>query len=274
MEKEDYLDADSSVPGQNWVCLSFVSPEKLLKQKNVFMMQKFLEHHCGEKGLDYNSLKTALDDFMYSRNDDFEKEFHELQEFRTTVRGFKVRGSYDSRGEANMRAQALRRKDVNFHVYVAQVGMWLPWDPEADNIEDQEYQEGELNTLVKKYKENEIKKDMHYAEQKQEKMKAVMIENEELRKKNEAQKDLEEEEAKSLAESSSVTNTEHKLVSDLPEELQSNNELANDASNETSDINSKPGHDWRWTEGKGSSQDDMTKEFKDKDPWMQSKVNN
>ena len=30
MEKEDYLEADSSVPGQNWVCLSFVSPEKLL----------------------------------------------------------------------------------------------------------------------------------------------------------------------------------------------------------------------------------------------------
>ena len=102
-------------------------------------------------------------------------------------------------------------------------------------------------------------------------MKAAMIENEELRKKNEAQKALEEEEAKSLAESSSVTNTEHKLVSDLPEELQSNTELANEASNETSDINSKPGHDWRWTDDKGSAQDDMKKEFNDEDPWMQSK---
>ena len=28
-EKEDYLDVDDAVPGQNYVCLSFVSPEAL-----------------------------------------------------------------------------------------------------------------------------------------------------------------------------------------------------------------------------------------------------
>ena len=26
-EKIDYLDVDDPIPGQNWVCLSFVSPE-------------------------------------------------------------------------------------------------------------------------------------------------------------------------------------------------------------------------------------------------------
>lgn len=276
MEKEDYLEADSSVPGQSWVCLSFVSPEKLLKQKNMFMMQKFLEHHCNEKGLDYGTMKTKFDDFMYTRVDDYEKEFHELQEFRTTVRGLKVRGSYDSRGEANMRAQSLRRKDPNFHVYVAQVGMWLPWDPEADNIEDQEYQEGELNTLVKKYKENELKKDMHYEEQKQEKMKAAMLENEELRKKNAEQKRLEDEQKSEEA---------HKIVDDVrleePESeetpqislktTESEASRPKESLNEDSDITDTPAHDWRWTDKGGSSQDDMKKEFNDEDPWMKSK---
>ena len=31
--KEDFLEVDSKIPGQNYVCLSFVSPEKTLKQK-------------------------------------------------------------------------------------------------------------------------------------------------------------------------------------------------------------------------------------------------
>ena len=31
--KEDFLEVDPKIPGQNFVCLSFVSPEKVLKQK-------------------------------------------------------------------------------------------------------------------------------------------------------------------------------------------------------------------------------------------------
>lgn len=277
MEKEDYLDADSSVPGQNWVCLSFVSPEKLLKQKNIFMMQKFLEHYCEEKKLDYDTLKTQFDDFMYTRVADYEKEFHEQQEFRTTVRGLKVRGSYDSRGEANMRAQALRRKDPNFHVYVAQVGMWLPWDPEADNIEDQEYQEGELNTLVKKYKENEIKKDLHYEEQKQERMKEAMLENERLKKKNEEEKRREEQEkSDNSGELKMAEGVESELNSGTKEPTPVNEKPAPATEEpktdlETADVDDVPSHDWRWTDKNGSAQDDLKKEFSDEDPWMQSK---
>ena len=42
--KEDFLEIDSKIPGQNYVCLSFVSPEKVLKQKEIFFMTKFLEY--------------------------------------------------------------------------------------------------------------------------------------------------------------------------------------------------------------------------------------
>ena len=38
--REDYLEVDNPIPGQNFVCLSFVSPEKILKQKNTFYITK------------------------------------------------------------------------------------------------------------------------------------------------------------------------------------------------------------------------------------------
>jgi hypothetical protein len=34
-EKEDYLDVDDPVAGQNYVCMSFVSPEALIKKREV-----------------------------------------------------------------------------------------------------------------------------------------------------------------------------------------------------------------------------------------------
>ena len=34
--KEDFLEVDPKIPGQNYVCLSFVSPEKFLKQKENY----------------------------------------------------------------------------------------------------------------------------------------------------------------------------------------------------------------------------------------------
>ena len=40
----------------------------------------------------------------------------------------------------------------------------MPWDPNPLKIDNQEYAEQELNTLVKKYKENQEKKDIHFQE--------------------------------------------------------------------------------------------------------------
>ena len=42
--KEDFLEVDPKIPGQNFVCLSFVSPDKVLKQKEMHLTTKFLEH--------------------------------------------------------------------------------------------------------------------------------------------------------------------------------------------------------------------------------------
>ena len=39
--KEDYLSVDQPIPGQNYVCLSFVSPEKNILQKQLYEFYKF-----------------------------------------------------------------------------------------------------------------------------------------------------------------------------------------------------------------------------------------
>ena len=42
--KEDYLEVDPPVPGQNYVCLSFVSPEDMIRKKTLFETRRYVEH--------------------------------------------------------------------------------------------------------------------------------------------------------------------------------------------------------------------------------------
>ena len=42
--KEDFLEVDQPIPGQNSVCLSFISPEKNILQKKDFINFKYIEH--------------------------------------------------------------------------------------------------------------------------------------------------------------------------------------------------------------------------------------
>jgi len=166
---EDFLEADDPIRGQGYVCLSFISPENVLKNKNLFMVRRFLANLINEKNINLDkefldTIDEKFDDFLYTRSESLEKEFSEKNDFQTTVRGVKVRGVYDTMQEAQVRAKLLQKKDKNFNVFVGQVGFWLPWDPNPHKIENQEYFESELNELVKKYKENQDSKDDHFRE--------------------------------------------------------------------------------------------------------------
>jgi len=190
---EDFLEVDPKIPGQNFVCMSFVSPEKMLKQKEVHFVAKFLEHLFngedqytidmkekmmnGETKIDYDVIKTFYEDWKYSRTEKLEQEFYESNDFHTSMRGLKIRGVYDTHKEATVRAQVLRRKDPSFNVFVGQVGYWLPWDPECEQVQEQEYQESMLNDLVKKYKENLENRDDMYEQMKEEQLKRAREEN-------------------------------------------------------------------------------------------------
>ena len=161
---EDFLEVDNPIPGQNFCCMSFVSPEDVLDNKNVFFVHKFLETIAKNYDLDKKSIQSKFKDFLYVNNDKLEKEFYEDNDFKTTIRGIKVRGTYDTLREAEIRAKVLQKKDKNFNVFVGQVGYWLPWNPQHDKIENQEYSESELNNLVKEYKSNNELKDQHFQE--------------------------------------------------------------------------------------------------------------
>ena len=193
VSQEDFLDQDPPLRGQNYVCMSFISPEDIIKQKNVYIFEKFLKNfshdmteffaNLAEKYKDdVDLIKTIKERYRYifdtqKIHDEYsyyqsqystqlDKEFTEQVNFQTNIRGIKIRGVFDTLREAEIRAQVLKRLDDKFHVYVGQVGCWCPWSPNPDDITDQEYAETQLNSLMKNYKDNQIKKDIFFEERK------------------------------------------------------------------------------------------------------------
>lgn len=172
--KEDFLDVDPDFQGQKFVCLSFVSPESVFSAKSEFFVQKFLE---------YKKLNsTEFEDFVKLNEIKLEEAFQKTQNGVTTVRGVKVRGTFATEEEARRRAKSIQSFDSKFNVFVAPVGYWLPWDPSTEHIDDQEYAENQLNTLMKKYKENQKEKDDFYQKQVRERIEQAKLEGVELNK--------------------------------------------------------------------------------------------
>ena len=211
--EEDYLDVDKPISGQNFYCVSFVSPDKILEQKNTFMfyhyekavnkkistmleegltslidksedgnvdisdvivLKKNVSKTCAEYDLTFEQFKDKFEDFKFSNEEKIGEVFDKANNFKTSVRGVKVRGVYDTKREADVRASVLQRQDPLFDVFVGQMGYWCPWDPNPQKIDDIEYMNNDLNKLVKEYKTNEAKKDMFYQEQKTQRQKDAL----------------------------------------------------------------------------------------------------
>jgi hypothetical protein len=173
---EDFLDVDKAIPGQNYVCMSFVSPEKIIKRKESYIFYKFLKEKFNFED-SFEKLEEQLQDYQTDNNTEINDEFNKIENFRTNVRGVKIRGTYDTHKEASIRAKVLQKSDSSFHVFVGQVGYWLPWEPNVDEISDQHYQEDHLNNLVSRYKENELERDNYYAQETEERKKKCLEDN-------------------------------------------------------------------------------------------------
>ena len=218
--QEDFLEVDSKIPGQNYCCLSFVSPEKLIKNKDLFKTRQFMQYIMGEKLENEdeervrqtfiektkeslsndNNFTKVYDTWLFSREKDIEEKFNESVDFQTSMRGIKVRGTYDTLKEAQIRAKVLQRRDKNFNVFVGQVGYWLPWDPSTEDINEQEYQEDQLNQLMKKYNENADEKEEFYEQEKQEKIRKAREENRKKNKTDRSEFELNKKEDKNKIE--------------------------------------------------------------------------
>lgn len=249
-EREEYLESDKEVPGQKYVCLSFISPENVLENKDLYFFNAFLKDFevqykikayeqflmeevrrvndalsksedlltniipkIADKSIEVADISGATDlfkktraslstnaaeglekfvkanmnefkdttiqenyeSFLFKNRKKLDDEFFAKNNFRTSIRGLKIRGSYDTHEEATFRAKSLQKLDPSFNVYVGQVGFWLPWDPAPSDISKQEYAEDQLNTLMKCYKDNESKKDEFFEEQKRSRLSGANV---------------------------------------------------------------------------------------------------
>ena len=131
-------------------------------------MQEFTKVHNAD--IKATDIMEKYQVFLLKCEKDLETEFTERNEFQTNVRGVKIRRIFANLEEAQMYCKVLQRKYPRDNLYLGKVGCWLPWDPSEHVMPEVEYAEKELNEMMRKYKENEMNKDIFFEERKNEKM--------------------------------------------------------------------------------------------------------
>jgi hypothetical protein len=216
----DLCDEDPPIAGQKFVCMSFVSPEKIMKKREVYLFDQFIKQWEFSKSMEryfdfihfiaykYNlkveELINDFNDFVKEENDklkksgieDDYKNFMDKQEeklneqfsrehaFQTSVRGLKVRGVFPTQDEAEARCKKMREQDPNHDIFVGPVGIWIPWDPDAYKTGRVEHLEEELNALHKEKLKNEEMAKKEFEERVRETKKKAIMENIEKAKKS------------------------------------------------------------------------------------------
>jgi hypothetical protein len=216
----DLCDEDPPIAGQKFACMSFVSPEKILKKREVFLFDQFIKQWEFSKSMEryfdfihfiafkynlnvselidnFNEFvkeetdklrKSGIEDdyknFMDKQEEKLNEKFSREHAFQTSVRGLKVRGVYPTQEEAENRCKKIREQDPNHDIYVGPVGIWIPWDPDAYKTGRVEHMEEELNALHKEKLKNEEMAKKEFEERIRETKKKAIMENIEKAKKS------------------------------------------------------------------------------------------
>jgi hypothetical protein len=187
----DLCDEDQPIAGQKFACMSFVSPEKILKKREVLLFNSFVKNWDFSKSMEryqdfiqflsykYNlkveDVITDFNDFVKEEGDKikangveddyknfvdkneekFNEQFNRDHAFQTNIRGLKIRGVFSTQEEAENKCKSLRKQDPNHDIFVGPVGIWVPWDPDAYKTGKVEFLEEELNQLHKEKIKNE-----------------------------------------------------------------------------------------------------------------------
>jgi hypothetical protein len=251
----DLLKVDKPIAGQSFGCFSFVSPEKILKQREMFFFEEFLKQwemnksmqkfhqflnfisfkyklHFDDVMKDFdtfieeereNIVSSSVEDdyktFLDKEEDKLQNKFDVEHNFQTSVRGFKSRGNFSTQEEAELRAKLIRDADTDWDVFVGPVGTWMLWEPEAYKTGRVEHMEEELNQLVSEKQKNEqIAKNAFEQRVKETKQKAIE-ENKKNAEKygNVITQDIDKE--GNLIGVSEINNTESISVADIRTEL-------------------------------------------------------
>lgn len=209
----DLCDEDPPIAGQKFACMSFVSPDKILKKREVYLFNQFIKNWEFSKSMeryfefihfiaykyslkvdtlinDFNEFvkeetdklkKSGIEDdyknFLDKQEDRLNESFNREHAFQTSVRGLKVRGVYSTQDEAEERCKKMREHDPNHDIYVGPVGVWVPWDPDAYKTGRVEHLEEELNALHKEKLKNEEMAKKEFEERIRETKKKAIMEN-------------------------------------------------------------------------------------------------
>jgi hypothetical protein len=216
----DLCDEDQPIAGQKFVCMSFISPEKILKKREVYLFDEFVRQWDFTKSMtkfndflhfisykyslnveavlnDLNDFSkeeeanlkenSTLDDyktFLDKQEDKLNERFNREHSFQTSVRGLKVRGVFPTQEEAELRCKKLREFDPNHDILVGPVGMWMPWDPDAYKTGRVEFMEEELNQLHQEKLKNEEKAKQEFEKRIKDTKKKAIEENIKLAEKS------------------------------------------------------------------------------------------
>ena len=216
----DLCDEDAPLAGQKFACLSFVSPDKILKKRETFLFDQFIKEWDFTKSfskffdflhfiaykynlniedltadfnefakeedsrLKENSTEDDFKNFIDKNEDKLNGQFQREHAFQTSTRGLKVRGVYPTQEEAEMRCKKLRESDPNHDIYVGPVGIWVPWDPNAYKTGRVEFMEEELNQLHQEKIKNETKAKQEFDNRVKETKRKAIEENIKLAEKS------------------------------------------------------------------------------------------
>jgi len=215
----DLLNEYPVIPSQLYGCYSFVSPEKIIKQKEVFYFERFVKQWNFTKSVSqfsdflqfvsfkYNlKVDNLMEDFkqfveeeenMLKANDvqgDFatfidknEDKLTELfqkeHDFQTSVRGFVNIGNFPTSEEAERYAKQVRESVPHHDILVGRNFVWTPLDPDAYKTGRIEFMEDELNQLHHEKLKNEKKAKEDFDKRVFESKKKAIEANIELAKK-------------------------------------------------------------------------------------------
>lgn len=209
----DMMDATyDRLEGQNFVVISFVSPEQAIQRREEFMLQEFIQWNdfsaswkvcadyadfmAAKYSLDEDVMKEDFDEFMATESarlrdvdvttkfglfckkngKDLQKKYEALNGRETAVRGLNVLGVVETKEEADALVRSIAADHVAHpDIMYGQVGHWLAWNP--TNLIKREYLEPELNELMAGREVKEARKTETFEQRKKSMIQGAMDQN-------------------------------------------------------------------------------------------------
>ena len=108
------------------------------------------------------------------------------KEDNTTLSGIKIRGVFEEYDDACKHAKRLQECDPYHHVFVGEMGKWLPHDPDPDSkyVKDFEYANEQLNNMMKSYVDNQEKAKLFHEQRKNDMVRKNIMDNMDVHNKN------------------------------------------------------------------------------------------